>query len=87
MGRWPAEEGGRFDGMGTLRRECLDHLLVVNERHLRAVLRELVRHDNADRPHRSPAPEPPQPAAQPGTGPVRSRPVLGGPHHVNERAA
>jgi hypothetical protein len=85
--RWPAEDGGRFDSVGTLRRECLDHLLVVNERHRRAVLRELVRYDNVDRPPRSLVLEPPQPAAQPGTGPVRSRRVLGGLHHVYERAA
>ena len=73
--------------VGTLRRECLDHLLVLNERHLRMVLREFVRYYNADRPHRSLALEPPQPAAQPGTGPVHARPILGGLHHVYERAA
>jgi len=73
--------------IGTLRRECLDHLLVLNERHLRSVLREFVPYYNADRPHRSLGLEPPQPVAQPDTGPVRSRPVLGGLHHVYERAA
>jgi transposase InsO family protein len=73
--------------VGTLRRECLDHLIVLNERHLGAVLREYVAHYNAQRPHRSLALGPPQPAAQPGTGPVHSRPILGGLHHVYERAA
>ena len=28
--------------IGTLRRECLDHLIVLNEQHLMAVLREFV---------------------------------------------
>ena len=37
----------------TLRSECLDHLLIVNERHLRAVLREYVEYYNAEHPHRS----------------------------------
>jgi transposase InsO family protein len=35
--------------VGTLRRECLDHLIVVNERHLRAILSEFVGYYNADR--------------------------------------
>ena len=39
--------------IGTLRRECLDHLIVINERHLRCVLDEYVRHYNTMRPHRS----------------------------------
>jgi transposase InsO family protein len=39
--------------IGTLRRECLDHLLITGPRHLAAVLREYVRHHNAHRPHRS----------------------------------
>ena len=39
--------------IGTLRRECLDHMIVVNERHLARVLREYVEHYNAMRPHRA----------------------------------
>ena len=73
--------------VGTFRRECLDHLIVFNDQHLRSVLRKFVAYYNADRPHRSLGLETPQPAAQPGAGPVRSRPVLGGLHHVYERAA
>ena len=36
----------------TLRNECLDHLIVVNQAHLRAVLREFVEYYNVERPHR-----------------------------------
>jgi transposase InsO family protein len=71
----------------TFRRECLDHLLVVNERHLRSVLGEFVRYYNRDRPHRTLKLETPHSTAHPSTGTVRARPVLGGLHHVYERAA
>jgi putative transposase len=37
----------------TLRQECLDHVLVLNERHLEAVLQEYVAYYNTQRPHRS----------------------------------
>jgi hypothetical protein len=73
--------------LGTLRSECLDHLIVLNQHHLRSVLREYVAYYNADRPRRSQGLKPPQPAAQPGTGQVHPRPILGGLHHVYERAA
>jgi transposase InsO family protein len=66
--------------IGTLRRACLDHLLVLHARHLRAVLRAFVRQDNAERPHRSLGLQTPRPAACPDAGPVRSRPILGGLH-------
>ena len=36
--------------VGTLRRECLDHLLILGEPHLRAVLAEYSRHYNGHRP-------------------------------------
>lgn len=39
--------------IGTIRRECLDWLIVLNERHLRAVLREWMAHYNRGRPHAS----------------------------------
>jgi putative transposase len=38
--------------IGTLRRELLDRLLIVNEHHLRHVLTEYLRHCNTARPHR-----------------------------------
>jgi transposase InsO family protein len=50
--------------VGTVRRECLDRILIVSRRHLEMVLREFVEHDNTHRPHRSlgqRAPEPRQP--------------------------
>jgi transposase InsO family protein len=77
----------------TLRQECFDHVLILNERHLERVLREYVRYYNADRPHRSLALTPPLPgvrapaAASALVGRVVARRVLGGLHHVYARAA
>ncbi len=39
--------------IGTLRRELLDQLLIVNEHHLRRALTQYLQHYNAARPHRS----------------------------------
>ena len=71
--------------IGTLRRDCLDHVLVLSERHLRHVLQEYVAYDNATRPHQSLADEPPDGPRHahrpPGPVRLRSRPILGGLHH------
>ncbi len=64
--------------MRTLRNECLDHVVVVNEAHLRAVLTEFVRYYNVERPHRALALETPTPAVRAAAGPISSRPVLVG---------
>src|SRR5262245_29382408 len=56
--------------VGTLRRECLDHIVIVNEAHLRAVLTELVRFYNEARPHRALGLETPVPVVCSATGPV-----------------
>ena len=45
--------------VGTLRRECLDHLLIHGERHLRQILPEYARHYNEHRPHQSREQRPP----------------------------
>src|ERR671938_398441 len=37
--------------IGTLRRECLDHLIILDEHHLWSVLREFVTYYSSDRPH------------------------------------
>ncbi len=71
--------------VGTLRRQCLDHVIVLNERHLLRLLTEYVEHYNRWRPHRSlelRAPEPRPPTLRPpDCGTVLARPVLGGLHH------
>jgi transposase InsO family protein len=73
--------------IGTLRRECPDHFILLDEQHLRSVLREFMGYYNAERPHRALRLETPEPALRPARGLVRSRPVLGGLHHVYERVA
>jgi transposase InsO family protein len=45
--------------VGTLRRECLDHLLIHGEQHLRRVLAEYAQHYNEHRPHQSREQRPP----------------------------
>ncbi len=75
--------------MRTLRNACLDHLLILNERHLRAGLQENMTYYNAERPHRSLDLEPfvATAHAREPTAPIRARAVLGSLHHVYERAA
>ena len=74
----------------TLRNECLDHAIIANEAHLCALLREFTAYYNAERPHRGLGLEPPlgpRRGAAVGAGPIRARPVLGGLHHICDRAA
>jgi putative transposase len=75
--------------VGTVRRECLDWLLVTGERHLGHVLREFVAHYNSARPHRSLRLQPPlgPPSHRTGRGGVWRRDRLGGLLHEYQRAA
>ncbi len=73
--------------IGTLRRECFDHVIVWNERHLRRLMSEYVRFDNDARPHQTLGLEPPNSRQPVGSGPIIAAPVLGGLHHVYRRAA
>jgi putative transposase len=76
--------------VGTVRRECLDHVLIFGRRHLQHVLDAYAEHYNRARPHRSIELRPPDPAlsAERVAGsPVRRRDVLGGLIHEYERVA
>ena len=53
--------------VGTIRRECLDWLLIVNPWHLQHALREFVEHYNSHRPHRALGLAPPEPRHPPTT--------------------
>jgi putative transposase len=57
--------------IGTLRRECLDHLLITGTHHLTAVLREYVEHYNEHRSHRALHQQPPA-----GGTPPRSEAII-----------
>jgi transposase InsO family protein len=85
---WANSFAERF--VGTLRGECLDHVLVLGERHLRSVLGEYARHYNGHRPHQGLQQKPPQ--HQPGhaidiSARIERRQVLGGLISEYRRAA
>ena len=70
--------------MGSLRRECLDPILILSEQQLRRRVKEYGRYYNEDQPHqeikqRLPI-EPESPPAKAGT--ILARPVLSGLHHA-----
>jgi len=73
--------------VGTFRRECLDHLIVLNEQQLRSVLSEFVAYYNRDRPHRSLALRTPEVTGRPQAGKLVCRPILSGLHHSHEWTA
>jgi putative transposase len=78
--------------LGSARRECLDHVLVLGEAHLRRVLREYAEYFNRARPHqglgqRIPVAPEAGPALTAAGGRVLAIPVLGGLHHTYARAA
>jgi putative transposase len=78
--------------VGSVRRECLDRILIVSRRQLETVLREYVAYYNTHRPHRSLNQQPPLLKAKPGSPPdhewhMRRRDRLGGLFHEYELAA
>jgi transposase InsO family protein len=63
--------------IGSIRRECLDHVVVFGERHLRHILLSYMKYYNEVRTHLSL--EKDTPVSR--TGHILCRPVLGGLHH------
>ena len=75
-----------------MRRECLDHVLILSERHLRRVLTAYGGYFNRARPHQGIGQAVLQPAvsgvsSEAGSPNVIAFPVLGGLHHDYRRAA
>jgi putative transposase len=75
--------------IGSIRRECLDHVLVLHERHLRRLLTSYFQYYHRWRTHRAldmdcPVPRPVQ---RPGDGSIKEVPEVGGLHHHYERRA
>ncbi|HEX4448378.1 MAG TPA: integrase core domain-containing protein [Polyangiaceae bacterium] len=73
--------------LGSLRRECLDHILMLDERHFQRVVTDYVRYYDAARPHQGLAQHTPVPAERPVEGNIVALPVLNGLHHDYQRAA
>jgi putative transposase len=74
--------------IGSIRRECLDHLIIVNEDHLRRILLEYFDYYHNARPHQSLGRNSPVPREiEPMTGKIVSIPQVSGLHHLYRRAA
>jgi transposase InsO family protein len=73
--------------IGSIRRECLDHVIVFNERHLRRVLRDYVIYYHGSRTHLGLEKDCPRsrPIEPPDLGPIRIEPMVGGLHHRYSR--
>jgi len=73
--------------IGTIRRECLNHVIALSARGLRTILAEYIAYYNAGRAHQSLAGRQPCPRPRRSVGRIKATRVLGGLHHVYSRAA
>jgi transposase InsO family protein len=72
--------------IGSIRRECVDHAIVLGEAHLRRILRSYARYYNEMRTHLALDKDAPVSRPVQRTGVVRSLAILGGLHHQYLRA-
>lgn len=87
--RSPWQNGYCERVIGSIRRECLDHVIVLGEGHLRRVLKEYLAYYHGARTHLGLGKDSPVPRAVQSrdVGPVAREPVLGGLHHRYYRKA
>jgi hypothetical protein len=84
----PWQNGVAERWVGSCRRDLLDHIIVVNERHLKRLLSDYVRYYHEDRTHLGLSKETPSRRVRSATrGRVVSHARLGGLHHRYDRAA
>jgi transposase InsO family protein len=67
--------------IGSIRRECVDHMIVLGEAHLRRILKSYAHYYNGVRTHRSSNKDAPVSRSVQRTGVIRSSAILGGLHH------
>ena len=67
--------------IGSIRRECVDHMIVLGEVHLRRILKSCAHYYNGVRTHRSLNKDAPVSRSVQRTGVISSRAILGGLHH------
>jgi transposase InsO family protein len=79
--RSPWQNGYAERLIGSIRRECVDHIIVLGERHLRHVLLSYMKYYNEVRTHLSLEKDAPVPRAIGTVGHILCHPVLGGLHH------
>jgi putative transposase len=75
--------------MGSLRRECTDHILIHDDQHLQRVVTEYTAYFNQERPHQGIGQRIPNqyglPTSKPVSGRITSKAILGGLHHSYSR--
>jgi transposase InsO family protein len=71
--------------IGSIRRECLDHMIVLGEAHLRRILRTYAHYYNEIRTHRSLDKDSPVSRSVQRIESIKSHAVLGGLHHYYVR--
>jgi transposase InsO family protein len=79
--RSPWQNGHAERLIGSIRRECLDHVIVFGKQHLRRLLRSYQQYYNGTRTHLSLGKDSPVPRAVHATGSILPLPILGGLHH------
>ena len=79
--RSPWQNGYAERLIGSIRRDCLDYVVVFGERHLRHLLESYQRYYNEARTHLSLSKDAPAPRAVQAVGSIIAKPFLGGLHH------
>lgn len=87
--RSPWQNGYCERMVGTLKRECLNHMIIFNERHARRIIGEFLQYYHDDRTHQGLGQESPngREIEPPNKGMVKSHPILGELHHRYYREA
>jgi transposase InsO family protein len=85
--RSPWQNGYSERLIGSIRRECLDHLIIMNESHLRGIPQEYIRYYNAQRTHLGINKDSPEPREVQAEGEIDRVPVANGLHHYYFRNA